>query len=94
MKYLIILLAMFYCTNAVCQEIQAYSIPVVEVPQTPQYTLSTYNISVYRPMVYQWVPYVVHQPVLVEKYGLFQHRTTITYRPSIYWVYQLSYINP
>lgn len=95
MKYFIIIATLFVSTNIYAQEWIHYqpTMPVIEVPQAPTQRFVTTNI-VYRPMIYQWVPHIFHQPVLVERHGLFCHKTTIEYKPTIYWVYQLGYMNP
>lgn len=96
MKYfMIVVMLLIASSNSYGQEWTQYqpTIPVVEVPTIPTQRFFTTNV-IYRPMIYQWVPYIFNQPVLIERHGLFCNRTTIEYKPTIYWVYQLSYINP
>ena len=90
-----IAIMLFIASNSYGQEWVQYqpTLPVVEVAPTPTQRFVTTNI-VYRPMIYQWVPYIFNQPVLIERQGLFCYRTSITYKPTICWVYQLSYLNP
>lgn len=46
--------------------------PIVNVPQ----------------VYYQWVPYTVSQPVIVERRCLLFKRTVVEYVPVVQWVYQ------
>lgn len=68
--------------------------PIVEVPTVPVQTFSTYHTVRPNIMVYQWVPYVVTRPVVVNQRTLFCDRTYIINQPTIQWVYQLTYVNP
>ena len=47
---------------------------------------------IYRPpqpvIIYQWVPYMVEQPYIIEKRCFFQRTSHIEYRPTIQWAYQ------
>lgn len=92
-KYIIIILSLLAINN-VCngQEWIQYQpqLPVVEVPSIPAHTFST-SAVVHKPLIYRWVPYIINEPVIVERSGIFCHKTIIVYRPTIYWVYQLSY---
>lgn len=68
--------------------------PIVYVPTVPTRIYSTYVVPQTRTMVYQWVPYIVNRPVVVEHRGLFCNRTYVVNQQTIQWVYQLSYVNP
>lgn len=94
-KYFTIMIAVLFVSNSYGQEWVQYQpiLPVVEVTQVPAQRFVTTNIE-YRPLIYQWVPHIFNQPVLIERQGLFCRKTTIEYRPTVYWVYQLSYMNP
>lgn len=95
MKYIITLFCCLFYTNVCyCQDWvnHIYVPPVVEVQQVPSYSISTYTTYIYRPMTYQWVPHIVNEPILIERNGLFCQKTTIVYKPTIRWVYQLTYL--
>jgi len=93
MKIFIVSLCMLLCANvALSQEAFTYVSPIVEVQTLPAYSFSTYAVPVYKPMVYQWVPQIINEPIVVQKFGLFGHRTQIVYKPTIRWVYQLAYL--
>jgi hypothetical protein len=70
--------------------------PVISAPIYPTYTYSTYPVVQYvRPAIYQAVPVVVNQPVIVEQQGcLFWKRQYVVNKPQIQWYYQLVFINP
>lgn len=44
--------------------------------------------------VYQWIPYIVNEPVVVEKRCLLIKRYEIEYRPTTRWVLQPIVIMP
>lgn len=93
MKVFIISFCMMLCANiAVSQDMVTYVSPVVEVQTVPAYSLTTYATPIYKPMVYQWVPQIVNEPIIVQRYCIFGHKTQIIYRPTIRWVYQLAYV--
>lgn len=98
MIFALAIILMFSCNPIYSQEWVAIRTvpPIVEVSPIPTVSYSNQIIVQQpRPMVYQWVPYVVQQPVLTEqKYMLFCRKYVWTTQPHIQWVYQLSYVNP
>lgn len=65
------------------------------IPYTPQVqtaTTITQPTVVYQQTVpqvyYQWIPYVVNQPVVTERRCLIFKRTVVENVPVIQWVYQ------
>ncbi len=64
-------------------------IPYQEVQQPA--VVQTNVVYVYRPqpvVVYQWVPYVAQQNVIVEQQCLFRRVQTVVTRPVTQWVVQ------
>jgi len=70
--------------------------PVVMTQPLPTVVYSTAPIiPQQRPMVYQWVPHVVNQPTLVQYHTFFCRPVYwVVNKPTVQWVYQLTYINP
>jgi hypothetical protein len=91
-------IALLSCQTVIAQEWipMQPTPPVVSAPVYPAYTYSTYPVVQYvRPAIYQAVPVVVNQPVVVEQHGcLFWKRQYIINRPQVQWTYQLVFVNP
>jgi hypothetical protein len=69
--------------------------PAVYVAPYPTQTYSTYPVVQYiRPSIYQPVPFIVNQQVVMEYSGVFCKRYYIVNKPQVQWVYQLVFINP
>lgn len=64
--------------------------PVVETPQIPAITYTTYTIPV-NYVRYQWVPVYTNRPVAVNTWGIFCKKQYIIYQPQIEWVLQPIY---
>lgn len=86
MKTAVIVFLCCICGNNVfCQE----WIPYQE--QTTQTVVQQTSVIYKQPqpvIVYQLVPYVVQQPVLVEKQCFFHRTSFVSSRPVVQWVYQ------
>lgn len=69
--------------------------PAVYVSPYPTQSFSTFPVAQYiRPAVYQPVPFIVNQQVVVEHSGLFWKRYYVVNKPQVQWVYQLVFVNP
>lgn len=62
---------------------QIYSPPIVQ--SNVVYPVSPVQQPI---VVYQWVPYVDHQTMIVENYCLLRRTQTVVARPVVRWVYQ------
>lgn len=82
---IIVLLCCIYTNSSFAQE----WIPYQE--QTTQTVIQQTSVIYKNPqpvIVYQLVPYVIYQPVVIEKHCLFHRSSVVSSRPVIQWVYQ------
>jgi hypothetical protein len=97
MIFAFIILFTIICGNVNAQEWIAVRTtpPIPEINNLPPVCYPNHIIvQIPRPVVYQLVPYIIQQPILVEqKYTLFCKRYIWTTQPQVQWVYQLSYVN-
>lgn len=86
MKNFIYLFVLFFAITPAtyAQDWVAYN-PYIQ----PQHQVQTVYIQQPQPVVvYQWVPYVVQQNVILEQRRLFCVNQTVVARPTVQWILQ------
>jgi|688.fasta_scaffold15669_33 hypothetical protein len=62
------------------------------IAQTQPLIQQSYYTIVSQPrtpiLVYELIPYIFNKPILTERYGIFCQHRTVTYEPSVIWIYQ------
>ena len=82
-RCLVMLFLMGVSSNSYAQEWVAYNQYVQPQPQ-----IQIVYIQPQPVVIYQWVPYIVQQNVIVEQRRFFCDNQTVVSRPTIQWILQ------